>query len=587
MKNAICILIILVVASPALADYHYASHDGSNTYPYTSWATAADSIQKAIDASEAGDTVYVGSGVWEDVPINLREGRALIGMGIDSTIIQKAGNFDFIYTNNDVHIEGFTFHGVDISFGGIAIYSIFDTNVTITNNRFFDIHKGILGVITSGEVVNNIFENHHSAIDAIFSAWTVTFKNNTITGCTEGGVLARNGRWFVEKNIWHHNPGTLDMLGLNLTRQSDTAYVANNLFYRNQGGNPWVNPVVMYLVGEEAVNNTFIGPIDLYYDRAIFAGVSNYEVLSSSNNNSISGFYAAFYVYQGPSEINVSYNNIWDVEYNHTGNGQAHYLEGNIFTDPMYVDSNDFHLQMYSPLIDAGDPTILDVDGSRSDIGCYGGPGGESYQYLDLPPAIPDSIAYWSSNDTIYLDWRMNHEADFFGYMLHRDTVSGFTPSPSNLIAEPESSYYADGEVIFGETYYYRIASLDDQGNLSEYSAEIAVAVTGIGEGDGADLPRMTEIENNYPNPFNEQTIINYYLADLGYQPAEVRLFICDIAGRLVKTLIDERQYPGSCRVSWDGRDEGGDKVSSGIYFARLIVSGVELQRARKIVLLR
>ncbi len=41
-------------------------------------------------------------------------------------------------------------------------------------------------------------------------------------------------------------------------------------------------------------------------------------------------------------------------------------------------DSMDFHLQMFSPLIDAGDPNILDLDGSRSDIGLFGGPYGEN-----------------------------------------------------------------------------------------------------------------------------------------------------------------------------------------------------------------
>ena len=50
-----------------------------------------------------------------------------------------------------------------------------------------------------------------------------------------------------------------------------------------------------------------------------------------------------------------------------------------MFVNP---DSMDFELQMYSPLIDAGDPNILDKDGSRSDIGLFGGPLGEKYTCL-------------------------------------------------------------------------------------------------------------------------------------------------------------------------------------------------------------
>ncbi|MCD6160919.1 MAG: hypothetical protein J7K40_00710 [candidate division Zixibacteria bacterium] len=54
----ICLLLI-IVSGITQADYHYASHDGSNEYPYTSWDTAADSIQDAIDAAESYDTVIL------------------------------------------------------------------------------------------------------------------------------------------------------------------------------------------------------------------------------------------------------------------------------------------------------------------------------------------------------------------------------------------------------------------------------------------------------------------------------------------------------------------------------------------------
>ena len=108
LKITVC-MVFLFFFSPARADYHYASHEGSDEYPYTSWETAADSIQNAIDAGSPGDTIYVGSGEWEDMSINLRQGRALIGMGIDSTIIRWTGNFQhFVYPRNNVHIEGFT-----------------------------------------------------------------------------------------------------------------------------------------------------------------------------------------------------------------------------------------------------------------------------------------------------------------------------------------------------------------------------------------------------------------------------------------------------------------------------------------------
>jgi hypothetical protein len=115
MKKAIIILIVLATSYFAQADYHYASHEGSNQYPYTSWATAADSIQKAIDAAEAGDTVYVGSGIWDEVNVELYPHLALIGSGIDSSVFYiedftAAGYIDAAGSNL---IEGFRFQGMN------------------------------------------------------------------------------------------------------------------------------------------------------------------------------------------------------------------------------------------------------------------------------------------------------------------------------------------------------------------------------------------------------------------------------------------------------------------------------------------
>jgi len=581
-------LIALFIMMPALslADYHYVSHSGSDEYPYTSWETAADSIQEAVDAADPGDTVYVGSGVWSDVPCTLRAEMSLIGMGIDSTIIRSTNDINGFITlatrvAHGVYIEGFTIDGVDSDNGGQGIYAYGDTGLVATNMLFRNLVFGIHGVYVTGRITNNIFSGNFTPLYFGFDACSLLVKNNTMIGNTETSTISSSGgQWFVVNNIFAHNRGEVS---ITTGRPGDTAYVANNLFFDNLAGESYYM-ANLQVVGQPVISNTFVGPGG--FNRPSAMAVFAYQDfhLAKSINNTFNDFEVGFYFFDN-SEVDVSYTNFWQLHYVDAPQGRANMLEGNIFSNPMFVDTNDFHLQMFSPLIDAGDPSVLDVDGTRSDIGAYGGPGGESYQYLNLPPQIPDSIAYRVWNDTIYLAWRMNYEADFFGYMLHRDMFSGFAPSSSNLIAEPESASYSDGDVVLGQTYYYRIASLDNQGNRSEYSIEIALTVTGIGE--SVVMPRLTVIESNYPNPFNEQTIISYYLADIGYQPAEVMLTICDIGGRLIRTLVDTRQHPGSYRVAWDGRDKGGESVSSGIYFARLMVSGIEFQKARKIVLLR
>jgi hypothetical protein len=70
----------------------------------------------------------------------------------------------------------------------------------------------------------------------------------------------------------------------------------------------------------------------------------------------------------------------------------------------------------------------------------------------------------------------------------------------------------------------------------------------------------------NYPNPFNPETTIRYVLPG----PASVRLSIFNMLGQRVHTLVDAEQSQGIYRQVWDGRNQAGDKVGSGIYIYRL-----------------
>jgi hypothetical protein len=269
--------------------------------------------------------------------------------------------------------------------------------------------------------------------------------------------------------------------------------------------------------------------------------------------------------------------------------GPGELLEGNIFTDPMFMDTLDYYLQAYSPAIDAGDPEIFDPDGSRSDMGAYGGQYGEVYDYYDLPPRIPDSLRVEISSemDTIFIYWRMNTESDFNRYQVHRDTIPDFEPDIFNLVAEPDTSVYIDTDFSISYSYFYKISAIDNQDNMSDYSEQLGVIFTGIENDFDPNLPRSAVLYQNYPNPFNQNTIIKYYLPNIGYQPAEVKLEIYDVLGRAVRSLVNERQYPGEYTISWDGKNERGEDLPSGIYFYRLFVSKAELSKPKKLVLMK
>lgn len=85
-------------------------------------------------------------------------------------------------------------------------------------------------------------------------------------------------------------------------------------------------------------------------------------------------------------------------------------------------------------------------------------------------------------------------------------------------------------------------------------------------EENGTDLPQEYSLSQNYPNPFNPSTTIRYSLKESG----SVKLFIYNEMGRLVRTLVHTTQSAGDHSVLWDGNDELGERVASGIYFYTL-----------------
>ena len=76
----------------------------------------------------------------------------------------------------------------------------------------------------------------------------------------------------------------------------------------------------------------------------------------------------------------------------------------------------------------------------------------------------------------------------------------------------------------------------------------------------------QSKLDQNYPNPFNPTTSISYSIAEIG----KTELTIFNIKGQQVNTVVKEDKQPGEYTASWNGRDEAGKKVSSGLYFYRL-----------------
>ena len=84
------------------------------------------------------------------------------------------------------------------------------------------------------------------------------------------------------------------------------------------------------------------------------------------------------------------------------------------------------------------------------------------------------------------------------------------------------------------------------------------------------ELPKRFRLSQNYPNPFNPSTMIHYQLE----HASRVSLVIFDLAGRKVKTLVNDYQNAGWYQIQWDGLNEQSLPLNSGIYFCRLRATG-------------
>jgi spore coat protein CotH len=92
---------------------------------------------------------------------------------------------------------------------------------------------------------------------------------------------------------------------------------------------------------------------------------------------------------------------------------------------------------------------------------------------------------------------------------------------------------------------------------------------------------RDYKLFQNFPNPFNSTTTIQYEISERGF----VRLAIYNIGGQEVKVLVNEQQAPGNHKIQWDGRDETGQFLSTGVYIYRLSVGA--FHASGKLVLIR
>ncbi len=188
-----------------------------------------------------------------------------------------------------------------------------------------------------------------------------------------------------------------------------------------------------------------------------------------------------------------------------------------------------------------------------------------------VPATLQSFQSYWTGSH-VEVSWRL---IDIEGELTFDVSRRSGSSERYAQIHDPEIIRKSD-EFIFVDrttepaTKYYYLVTIKEDGSLVT-SFETTTTTPSLNFSLG----------QNHPNPFNPVTRIDYTV-DL---EGPVRLAIYDISGKLVRTLINRRMRSGTHSEEWDGRDNGGRAVASGIYFYRLTVGKSSL--ARKAVLLK
>ena len=259
-------------------------------------------------------------------------------------------------------------------------------------------------------------------------------------------------------------------------------------------------------------------------------------------------------------------------------------------------------VDLFSPVASTGDviqTVIKSKDGTitlGSNTETYSS-GGTITIDVEVDTSLPVELVSFTGaviNDGVRIEWRTATEVNNLGFNLYRSkTREGkFEKVNSRLIEGagssplPHNYQFVDRDVKPGEVYYYYLVDIDITGT-TEKSDLLEVNLKTNRSSFQARLlvPAATRLLQNFPNPFNPETWLPFYLAS----DTNVKIRIHNLLGETVRTLELGHKSAGYYDTHvkaayWDGKDNIGQFVSSGLYFYTLETSDFTATRRMVIV---
>jgi hypothetical protein len=465
-----------------------------------------------------------------------------------------------------ISLFGYT-HGATISNLGV-------TNVDVTGGNMY--FGGLVGYISNNSIVSNSY-----------SAGSVNGPGHSAGGLVGGAnVSSTVNNSYSTANVNGHN-WVGGLVGDNI----DASTVSNSYSTGEVNGNAAIGGLVgyneisatvenSYITGSVTGTLTYVGGLVGYNDNSTIK--NSYSTGSVSGSGNIGGLVGS----NNKTVENSFWNTVTSGQNNSDGGTgkTTSEMTNATTTNNIYLDAGwDFKGESTN-----GSDDIWNIGNARND----------GYPYLDwqypadpatLPVTLSSFTAMFANNSPV-LQWETQSEDNNQGWNIYRsqDDLENATQINVELIPGAGTTsqitlYSYNDELDFAAQteYFYWLESVDSFGQTELYGPVSLVIPEDQEDPETPDIPINYGL-SNHPNPFNPATTINFAVRETGV----CQIVVYDCKGRKIRTLFNETaQANTNYSLLWNGCDDNGNQVSSGVYFYKL--RSADKNYTRKMLLLK
>lgn len=454
--------------------------------------------------------------------------------------------------------------------------------------------------VTGNTVTYNqaVSSNYYGGQGAGLDMWylDVTIGNNIISHNLSGGTgvcwgsaimlgFAKEGS-VVEDNIISNNSGVGDLSATFFLHECMGVTVQRNLLENNSAY--WCGGIRNDFGGVNIIADNRIAENDAYLGGGIYLTSSSPVIQSNLIINNTANYGGGIQIFNPTMNANPKSKN---------GNLEANFADGGSLRDSRWCgnisrntrSANSSGLAISRPVI-INNTIGYNVASTR----------GGAIRTNDSYPVVINSILWGNeapSNKQISLE---NGSID----VVYNDIQGGW-PGDGNIdedpsfadtinyqLSDPSPCIGAGADSIDIGGIWYHAPTTDIAGNprpnpsgsmpdMGAWESPLPSPVVGILMTGRGSVPETYSLSQSYPNPFNPTTTIAYQVP----RQSVVRIEIYNTLGQKVRTLLNKRKESGSYQAFWDGRNDGGAQMGSGVYLYRMI-AGAFVQ-TRKMILMK